>query len=108
MDTRGDGLTEAQRREHVAYMAKLKEFERRAVSARADIELETVREIRLWWLGIFIAVMLVAMLFGGKDAPTWGDLIETLTMLAAASAAFHVVTWGLLRGYIWWRYERDE
>lgn len=103
-----DGLTEAEQREHDEFMRSLRDIERRVAIDRANAELEIVREIRLWSLAIFTGVMLIAMLFGGKDAPTWTELLKPLTMLAVASAGFHVVTWALLKGYVRWRYERDE
>ena len=59
-------------------------------------------------LAIFAGVMLIAMAIGAKDAPTWLELLKPLAMLAVASAGFHVLSWALLRGWIWWRFERGD
>lgn len=69
-------------------------------------ELHLFLDGRLWSLGTFAVLMAGAMLFGSNSAPTLEQALCSTAMLAGATVAFHVVTWGLLRAWIWYRHER--
>ena len=85
---------------------RLIEDERRRIERNLDYtlasaDLDVASTWRLWSLAGLALLLGLSMFLGAPEPLTWPEIIRVLAMVAAASAAFHVATWVIIR--IWLR-----